>query len=434
MRFGSTSFIFALLGPACVHCQLENDSASRFLTAGTAVIGEAERVAKSVSGVPYRRSSQGPNDVRRIEFITLTVDDLHRVAQWYVEVLGAREIDFCEGNTAHCHDGIVRYAGDDHQAALFGSDVDQKARPDISAAGCSEAQSLFLILGNGVVQLLKIAGKVTDHAFDLHEPRTSPVLVGQAHMCFWVDSGLDANEYNASVERNSHDCDMTQVKFNRTVPQETREDRNRVLEFEFANKAVGGSFDGLAWAYFKGPIGEQYEIYPMERTIKRGIGRAFCDRGAVSSAFVEPKEVAPLRPLSQQLTGIFQCGYRTADVHKAVGFYDEVLGGDLVTYPTEGSEIMQDDSSHWMILANETIEACECAASHGVSREDAMRRFAVPNISASGANRSDHRFVLFDNFVVEALQYTDGLSFGADGYNPKLDRGSSPAYCGHCLR
>ena len=46
---------------------------------------EAERVAKLVSGVP-----------------------LHRVAQWYVEVLSARETDFCEGNTAHCHDGIVR--------------------------------------------------------------------------------------------------------------------------------------------------------------------------------------------------------------------------------------------------------------------------------------------------------------------------------------
>ena len=202
-------------GSRCVHCQLDNDPSSRFLTARTAVVREAERVAKSVSGVPYRRSSQGPNDVRRIEFITISVDELHRVAQWYVVVLGAREIDFCDGNTAHCHDGIVRYAGDDHQTALVGSDVDQKARPDISAAGSSEAQSRFFILGNGVVQLLKIAGRVTDHAFDLHEPRTSPVWVGQAHTCFWVDSGLDANEYIASVERNSHDRDMTQVKFNR---------------------------------------------------------------------------------------------------------------------------------------------------------------------------------------------------------------------------
>ena len=170
----------------------------------------------------------------------------------------------------------------------------------------------------------------------------------------------------------------------------------------------------------------------MERTIKRDIGRAFCDRGAVSSAFVEPKEVSPFRPLSQQLTGIFLCGYRTADVHKAVGFYDEVLGGDLVTYPTEESEIMQDDSSHWMILANETIEAC--AASHGVSPENAMRRFAVPNISASGANRWDHRFVLFDNFVVEALQYTDGLSFGAGRLQSQIGPWKFPCSCGHCMR
>ena len=58
-------------------------------------------------------------------------------------------------------------------AAFFGSDVDQKAHPDISAAGSSEAQSRFFILGNGIVQLLKIAGKVTDHAFDLLDARTS---------------------------------------------------------------------------------------------------------------------------------------------------------------------------------------------------------------------------------------------------------------------
>ena len=82
-----------------------------------------------------------------------------------------RQQETLDANIASTNAAIENFA------AFFGSDVDQKARPDISAAGSSEAQSWFFILGNGIVQLLKIAGKVTDHAFG-----------------FRVDSGLDANE------------------------------------------------------------------------------------------------------------------------------------------------------------------------------------------------------------------------------------------------
>ena len=96
--------------------------------------------------------------------------------------------------------------------------MDQKARPDISAAGSSEAQSRFFVLGNSIVQLLKIAGKVTDHAFDHHEARTSPVWVGQAHMCFRVDSGLDANDvFDGSPGRRRGGRTRSEVGFGRAI-------------------------------------------------------------------------------------------------------------------------------------------------------------------------------------------------------------------------
>merc|ERR1712127_781061 len=40
---------------------------------------------------------------------------------------------------------------------------------------------------------------------------------------------------------------------------------------------------------------------------------------------------------------------------------------------------------------------------------------------AGGTQRLDHRFILFDNFVVEPLQYTDGLAFGGEPFNPAWD-------------
>jgi len=113
-----------------------------------------------------------------------------------------------------------------------------------------------------------------------------------------------------------------------------------------------------------------------------------------------------------------------------VGFYTEVLGGDLITHPTQGIEIMQDDSAHWMILANESIEAIELAARQKIPRDQAYRQLAVADISKSGHARLDHRFVLFDNFVVEPLEYTDGLTFGASGFDPHLGHSTSPAFIG----
>lgn len=95
---------------------------------------------------------------------------------------------------------------------------------------------------------------------------------------------------------------------------------------------------------------------------------------------------------------------------------------------------MRDDSAHWMILANETIEAYEYSdqstGDDRVDRAEALRLFGVANISSTGSARLDHRFILFDNFVVEPLKYSEGLTFGGAGFDPTLDYEPSPAYIG----
>jgi len=306
----------------------------------------------------------------------------------------------------------------------------------VTAAATKFAAVFFLLGTNGVLHLMQFAavkgGAPFRHAHPTKE--RGPAWVNNAHMCVWIDEELDLNPFIAQLESASHRMGAHDVKVNRPVVQRTRYDRDQVPQSLFANKVYDGSaFDGLEWAYFKGPIGEQLEMYKMSGTIKNSIGRAYCERGAVSGAFLQSQNSSRLcssdRAMTQQLTGIFQFGYRTDNLDAAVGFYTEVLGGDLVSFPTHGQYI-RGDSAHWMIMANETIEAYENKDKYPTT-EDAERAWGVTNISGSGSSRLDHRFMLFDNFVVEALQYTDGLSFGGEPFSPRHQQeASSPALVG----
>ena len=418
------------------------------LVASNALAGE--EASQTLSGVPYKLKGQTPRGISRIEYTSVTVDDLDLATDFYGDVLGGYEIDFCGTSTSYCSNGAVRVSGDIHMEAMFQYDIIKGSEtPDISSSGDYEVLSKFFLLGNAVIQLVKFAQRSDGAVFDLRESRSSPCWMAKAHIDFWIEDGIDANDYIYDVETRAQALGGggLDVKFNRPVPQETREDRDSVPLNEYANKVVGGSFDGLAWAYFKGVAGEQLEIYQMERTMKKAVGAAYCNRGAVSPAFVNKDTLtsntskygwggggdetrSSKNYTSQKLHGLFQYGYRTSDLHKAAGFYTEVLGGSLITYPTQGIEIMRDDSAHWMILANETIEAYEYADAMNIMRAQALVEYGVANISSTGNYRLDHRFILFDNFVVEPLEYTSGLTFGADGFDPELNHSSSPAYIG----
>merc|ERR1711908_223574 len=115
-------------------------------------------------------------------------------------VLGAYEVDLCSGKMAWCHGKAVRIQGDEHQIAMMGLDAeDGVSLPNISK-GAHEALARFFVFGNGLVQLLKFADSTTGESIGLSEPRTSPAWLGQAHIDFWVEEGLDPNEYIRDVE------------------------------------------------------------------------------------------------------------------------------------------------------------------------------------------------------------------------------------------
>lgn len=52
-------------------------------------------VTKTLSGVPYELGSETPNALSRIEFVTVTVDNITLSSQFYGDVLGGFEVSFC---------------------------------------------------------------------------------------------------------------------------------------------------------------------------------------------------------------------------------------------------------------------------------------------------------------------------------------------------
>lgn len=388
---------------------------------------------QTVSGIPYQKGSRDPDAfARRIEWQVTTTDDMQRSIEFYAEVLGGTEISFCAQDSDFCVDGAVRYSGDVHLNAIFHPEIaagEEAQVPNIGDSGDYEVRSRFVVIGNGVVHLMQFANKTAGDYYDMREPLTSPGILGATHMCFWVEPQVNQNDYVWEVESESQGRGWNNVAWNRPVPQETRDDRATVPKDDYTLLVeCDCAFDGLTWSYWKGPSGEQLELYQMSGIFKEVSARAYCDRGAVSAEFIDTPSPNADKPTTARLHGMFQNGHRTKDLHRAIGFYTEVMGGDLFSYPAHGTDI-HGDSAHWMIFANETIEAYEYAAASNVSRADAMHDvFGVPNISSGG--RLDHRFILFDNFVVEPLLYTEGESFGGTPFVPEFNHSYSPAFIG----
>ena len=81
----------------------------------------------------------------------------------------------------------------------------------------------------------------------------------------------------------------------------------------------------------------------------------------------------PLRPA---------CVYHGFAGNAAGGFYTEVLGGDFIARPMQGTALIKSDAFQWQIFANKIFEAWRFAEEHNISRAEALRRFAVPCFSS----------------------------------------------------
>jgi catechol 2,3-dioxygenase-like lactoylglutathione lyase family enzyme len=99
-------------------------------------------------------------------------------------------------------------------------------------------------------------------------------------------------------------------------------------------------------------------------------------------------------PLGARLQGAQHFGLTVQDMNRAFDFYTEVLGG---------TEVMRDGDFHGEPIHN-TLLADQEIVAH-VEKVN-PRTIGVPDLKG-GTQRLDVRFVQFDNFVIELLQYRE---------------------------
>ncbi|XP_046585061.1 uncharacterized protein LOC124292031 [Haliotis rubra] len=366
--------------------------------------------------------SSNQNSLHGIAYVSVTTDNLTASTHFYTQVLGGMlvpELAFTFSGDSHYYRMFQKEIMD---ARTQGVDPAQLGIPDIRDNGTHEVRGNFIVFDNGIIQLVEYVLKSSsDIVFDIRERRTSPCYIAAPHICFWVKDDVDFNHYIAELERRSHDLGFHQVKVNRPVTVHNEAERLAVPKNQLGLTFTSGDFAGLSFAYWKGPRGEQLELYQITNQSRYHLGSDYCRRQGVATAFLDNQSDNQWKKaagVSGQLYGMFQFGTRTDDLFKSVSFYTQVLGSELVHKPLQAVNVRGDDVEN-MLFQKEILDAF----SWGTKPRD----IGIANISMAGNDRLDHRFNLFDNYVVETLLYTAGRSLSDPKFNPRYNW-SSPAY------
>jgi len=219
--------------------------------------------------------------LRGVQHFGLTVEDLDKSVEFYVEVLG--------GKLALSGDGFF---GEELYHTLFQKDYLDAARRSIDpqALGVVDLRDgskalldvRIISFGNATVELLRIRGA--------GGVGMVPSGVGHrnaGHLCFDVREDVDLNAFALALEAECQRRGI-QVACNRMVRVNSEAER-RAAEPRFAaNKFWAdpeypvpgrtdegfGDFHGLGFVYCKGPNGEQLEFCQLKKEAKARVAEA----------------------------------------------------------------------------------------------------------------------------------------------------------------
>ncbi|XP_071090282.1 uncharacterized protein [Haliotis cracherodii] len=365
--------------------------------------------------------SSNLNSLHGIAYMSVTTDNLTASTQFYTQVLGGMLVP----------ELAFTFSGDSHYYRMFQKEIlDARTQgvnpaelgvPDIRNHGTYEVRGNFIVFDNDILQLVEFVEKSSSKVFDIRDRRTSQCYIAAPIVCFWVKDDVDFNHYIAELEKRSHDLGFDQVKVNRPVTVHNEAERLAVPENQLGITFDSGDFDGLSMAFFKGPRGEQLELNRITKSYKYNLGKNYCRRQGVTTAFLDnhpDNRWKKAAGVSGQLYGMFEFATRTDDLSKSVNFYTQVLGSEELPKPLVGVNL-RGDAVENMLFQKELLDA----ASWGVD----PRSIGVPNTTLAGSDRSDLKFNMFDNHVIKTVEYTAGKSLSDPKFNPRYNW-SSPAY------
>jgi catechol 2,3-dioxygenase-like lactoylglutathione lyase family enzyme len=247
----------------------------------------SQEIASQVEGSQGSRSLG--QRLQGVQHVGVTVDDLAKSLEFYVDVLGGRIAAKGTGfygdvlhNTLFEKEGIDAIERNTTPRAL--------GVPDLRDGTQELLDVCFISFGNTCVELLHFR----DSRLNENAPNTFPKLpsgvgYGNAgHISFHVKDDVDLNVFARELEDECRRRNINNVVCNRVVSVRSHQERLALPLKYAANKFWNnpeyfiegysdmdfGDFHGWSLFYAKGPNGEQLEFNQVTRTIKTSFDQA----------------------------------------------------------------------------------------------------------------------------------------------------------------
>ena len=242
--------------------------------------------SQSIDG--SRPRSLGPM-LQGVQHVGVTVDDMKKSLEFYIDVLGGRLA--IAGNGFYgpvLHNTL--FQKEEIEAHAQGSSPRSFAVPDLRDGSRDAIDVCFISFGNTCVELIHFReARLDSSAPNLFPKLPSGVGYGNAcHISFHVKDDVDLNVFAKTLEEECQRRGITNVVVNHVVDVKTHEERRRLPLKYAANKfwneqeyfiegysdADFGDFEGWSLFYCKGPNGEQLEFNQVTRKAKVHFNRA----------------------------------------------------------------------------------------------------------------------------------------------------------------
>ena len=226
-----------------------------------------------------------------IQHFGITVDNMAKSLEFYIEVLGGKLAIAGDGFTGQVLHNTL-FQKEELEAIGLGINPRSLGIPDLRDGGHEVLDVRFISFGNTVLELIHFR----DAKLDINAPNTIEKLPGSvgyanaAHISFHVKDDVPLNEFALILEGACEQRGIN-VACNRVITVKSETERRQVAARYAANlfwqdpahpeyfiegysDSDFGGFHGWSLFYCKGPNGEQLEFNQVTRTAKENFMRA----------------------------------------------------------------------------------------------------------------------------------------------------------------
>lgn len=214
-----------------------------------------------------------------IQHIGITVENLQKSLEFYIEVLGGKLV---VGETGLVGDTIQNtlFQAEELEASAQGISPHDLGIPNLRD-GLQALDVRFISFGNTVVELIHFRdGQGNPESPTLLTRQPSHIAhITAKHLSFQVKDTVDLNDFAAQLEAECQRRQIPNVAFNRIIRAPTLQARAAIAtkynSFKFWDQPDNldaahewGEFEGWSLFYCKGPSGEQLEFNQVTRKVK----------------------------------------------------------------------------------------------------------------------------------------------------------------------